>query len=108
MSPRPFTEKKRLQPETMEPYWNGRGVAINHWYHVNTLLDAKRDTGFIQRDETPLEFGGNTPSGGKFAVPWDMHGWTADSDHDGPSGFKVKPFSYYDSQEKEKKTKKKE
>mmetsp|Transcript_26340 Transcript_26340/g.62675 ORF Transcript_26340/g.62675 Transcript_26340/m.62675 type:complete len:104 (-) Transcript_26340:380-691(-) len=35
-------------------------------------------------------------------------GWTADSDHDGPSGFKVKPFSYYDSQEKEKKTKKKE
>jgi Mo-co oxidoreductase dimerisation domain len=24
-----------VQPERMEPYWNSRGVAINHWYHVN-------------------------------------------------------------------------
>jgi Mo-co oxidoreductase dimerisation domain len=24
-----------VQPERMEPYWNARGVAINHWYHVN-------------------------------------------------------------------------
>lgn len=38
------------------------------------MLDAKHESGFIERDETPVEFGGNTPSGGKFAVPWDMHG----------------------------------
>jgi sulfite oxidase len=24
-----------VQPERMEPYWNSRGIAINHWYHVN-------------------------------------------------------------------------
>lgn len=24
-----------VQPERMEPYWNSRGVGINHWYHVN-------------------------------------------------------------------------
>ena len=59
-------------------------------------MDPKRETGFIQRDESDVEFGGNTPSGGKFAVPWDMHGWSADTLHDGPSGFKIKPFSYYD------------
>lgn len=23
------------QPETMAPYWNARGIAINHWYHSN-------------------------------------------------------------------------
>jgi sulfite oxidase len=23
-----------VQPETMEPFWNARGVCINHWYHV--------------------------------------------------------------------------
>jgi hypothetical protein len=41
---------------------------------LQTMLDAKHESGFIERDETPVEFGGNTPSGGKFAVPWDMHG----------------------------------
>jgi len=25
---------RTLQPEQMEPYWNARGVCINHWYHV--------------------------------------------------------------------------
>ena len=23
-----------VQPSVMSPYWNARGVAINHWYHV--------------------------------------------------------------------------
>jgi sulfite oxidase len=27
-----------VQPERMEPYWNARGIAINHWYHVNVSL----------------------------------------------------------------------
>ena len=27
-----------------------------------------------------IEFG-NTPTGGKFAEHWDMHGWTADEEH---------------------------
>jgi hypothetical protein len=59
-------------------------------------LDHKREVGFIQKDQSQVEFGGNTPSGGKFAVPWNLHGWSADPKHDGPSNFKVKPFSYYD------------
>mmetsp|Transcript_30240 Transcript_30240/g.50243 ORF Transcript_30240/g.50243 Transcript_30240/m.50243 type:complete len:86 (-) Transcript_30240:252-509(-) len=30
-----------------------------------------------------------------------MHGWSADPQHDGPSGFKVKTSSYYDGNETE-------
>jgi len=31
-----------LQPERMEPYWNARGVCINHWYHVKVRVFACR------------------------------------------------------------------
>jgi sulfite oxidase len=27
-----------VQPERMEPYWNSRGIGINHWYHVNVSI----------------------------------------------------------------------
>lgn len=27
-----------VQPERMEPYWNARGIGINHWYHVNVSI----------------------------------------------------------------------
>lgn len=43
-----------------------------------------------------LEFGGNTPSGGKFAEPWNWHGWTAYPQHSGDTNFKRKAQSYYD------------
>jgi hypothetical protein len=49
----------------------------------------------FQRDGTLIEFGGNTPTGGKFAEPWVMHGWTADAEHGSPSGLKVKPKTFY-------------
>jgi hypothetical protein len=61
---------------------------------IQTELDPKRESGFLQRDGSEVEFGGNTPSGGKFAVPRDMHDCSADRLHAGPSGFKIKPFSY--------------
>ena len=28
-----------IQPETMDPYWNARGVCINNWYRVKVVLD---------------------------------------------------------------------
>jgi hypothetical protein len=43
-----------------------------------SLMDPKHKPGFVQHDGSPIEFGGNTPTGGIFAKPWDMHGWTAD------------------------------
>ena len=49
-----------------------------------------------QEDGSPVEFYGNTPSGGKFASPWSLHGWSADPDHRGNSGFKIKAKSVYD------------
>ena len=27
------------QPETMEPYWNPRGVCVNHLHHENATSD---------------------------------------------------------------------
>ena len=36
-----------VQPERMEPYWNSRGIAINHWYHVNV---SKRSTYLNEAD----------------------------------------------------------
>ena len=59
------------------------------------MLDPNTNSGSIQHDGTPIEFGGNTPSGGKFAEPWDMHGWTADPEHKKPSGLKTKTRSVY-------------
>lgn len=61
-----------------------------------TTLDPNSNPGTLQRDGSPVEFGGNTPTGGKFAEKWDMHGWSADPEHSGPSGFKTKNQSFYD------------
>ena len=68
-----------VQPETAAPYWNARGVCINHWYHVKVLLDPNRPKGEVVRMSS--EFVTNTPSGGKFREPWGMHGWTIDPKH---------------------------
>ena len=31
-----FDSAFNVQPERMDPFWNPRGIAINHWYHVET------------------------------------------------------------------------
>jgi sulfite oxidase len=69
-----------VQPERMEPYWNARGVCINHWYRVRTTLDPNREKGSVEHDRSKVEFE-NTPSGGKFLTPWGKHGWTSDPEH---------------------------
>lgn len=69
-----------VQPEKMEPFWNARGICINHWYHVKSTLDPNREKEVIAHDQSLYEFG-NTPTGGKFAKPWGQHGWTIDPDH---------------------------
>jgi hypothetical protein len=79
-----------VQPERMEPYWNARGVCINHFYHVNATLDPNIEKGVLLRENKPEEFGGNTPSGGEFSKKWGLHGWTADRQHDDDAHFKVK------------------
>ena len=69
-----------VQPEKMEPFWNARGVCINHWYHVKTTLDPKKPKSFTMHDKSQIEFH-NTPSGGKFVKKWGAHGWTSDPNH---------------------------
>ena len=69
-----------VQPERMEPYWNARGVCINHWYHVNVTLDPNREKDAVAHDSSEVEFA-NTPSTGKFNKPWGRHGWTTDPKH---------------------------
>lgn len=81
-----------VQPERMEPYWNARGVCINHWYHVKTTLDPNRVKDHVTHDNTEPEFG-NTPSGGKFVQPWGQHGWTIDPDHQTDPKAHVEPES---------------
>ena len=34
-----------VQPSVMAPYWNARGIAINHWYHVKVTLDPSLPKG---------------------------------------------------------------
>lgn len=67
-----------VQPERMEPYWNARGVGINHWYHVKTVLDPFVAKGQVMRNISEYS---NTPSGGTFKEQWGMHGWTSDPQH---------------------------
>jgi hypothetical protein len=69
-----------VQPETMPPYWNARGIAINHWYHVKVDLDPRMDKGKMERQE-PEEGFANTPSGGTFERAWGLGGWKLDPEH---------------------------
>ena len=57
-------------------------------------MDPNKNPGQVHHDGSPVEFG-NTPSGGKFASPWTLHGWTADPEHKGNSGFKTSHVSVY-------------
>lgn len=81
-----------LQPEKMEPYWNARGVCINHWYHVKTQLDPNREKETIVHDNSEIEFA-NAPTGGKFEQPWGQHGWTTDPKHQTDPRAHVEPES---------------
>lgn len=69
-----------VQPSEMAPYWNARGIAINHWYHVKVKLDPKLNKGEIIRNELEEGFA-NTPTGGKFDRPWALGGWKLDPEH---------------------------
>lgn len=69
-----------VQPSVMAPYWNARGIAINHWYHVKVTLDPNLPKGEIIRRE-PEEGFANTPSGGHFDRKWAMGGWKLDPQH---------------------------
>lgn len=69
-----------VQPSHMAPYWNARGIAINHWYHVKVTLDPNLRKGEIIRCEIEDGFP-NTPSGGHFDRKWAMGGWTLDPKH---------------------------
>lgn len=71
-----------VQPETMAPYWNARGIAINHWYHVKVQLDPNKAKGTVTR-QSPEEGFPNTPSGGTFDKTWGMGGWKVDPQHTG-------------------------
>lgn len=70
-----------VQPSVMAPYWNARGIAINHWYHVRVTLDPHLPRGEMVRSE-PEEGFANTPSGGEFPRRWAMGGWKIDPQHD--------------------------
>eukprot|EP00339_Tiarina_fusa_P021654 CAMPEP_0116996322 /NCGR_PEP_ID=MMETSP0472-20121206/168_1 /TAXON_ID=693140 ORGANISM="Tiarina fusus, Strain LIS" /NCGR_SAMPLE_ID=MMETSP0472 /ASSEMBLY_ACC=CAM_ASM_000603 /LENGTH=650 /DNA_ID=CAMNT_0004694907 /DNA_START=127 /DNA_END=2076 /DNA_ORIENTATION=+ len=76
-----------VQPERMEPYWNARGVCINHWYHVSTTMDPNKDKDYIRHEGQEW---GNTPSGGRFPKAWGDHGWTSDPKHADDANFKLK------------------
>lgn len=73
-----------VQPSVMAPYWNARGIAINHWYHVKITLDPNLEKGEIIPHDPPGEEGygfSNTPSGGHFDRKWALGGWKIDPDH---------------------------
>jgi sulfite oxidase len=68
-----------VQPQFPKPYWNSRGVSVNHWYRVNVTLDPSVKAGAISNPAAALVRQGkfaNTPSSGEFMVPWKEHGWT--------------------------------
>ena len=69
-----------VQPEKMAPYWNPRGIAINHWYHSKVELDPSLPQGAVKRPESEFGFS-NTPSGGHFDRQWGLGGWMVDKNH---------------------------
>mmetsp|Transcript_17118 Transcript_17118/g.39628 ORF Transcript_17118/g.39628 Transcript_17118/m.39628 type:complete len:521 (-) Transcript_17118:125-1687(-) len=69
-----------VQPERMAPYWNARGVAINHWYHVKVSLDPSKNKGEIERPNLAQGYT-NTPTGGKYDRAWGYGGWKLDPEH---------------------------
>ncbi len=75
--------------------WNPSSTGTREVLLQAVMMDPKHNPGFVQHDGSPIEFGGNTPTGGKFAEPWDRHGGTADPEHRGDSGFKTNAKSYY-------------
>jgi len=58
-----------VQPERSEPYYNARGVCINHWYRVPVVIDPSKPAGFVQRVDPDDQFS-NKPTGGNFHTKW--------------------------------------
>mmetsp|Transcript_14143 Transcript_14143/g.27102 ORF Transcript_14143/g.27102 Transcript_14143/m.27102 type:complete len:656 (-) Transcript_14143:81-2048(-) len=76
-----------VQPSVMAPYWNPRGIAINHWYHVKVTLDPSMEKGKIIHGDPDHEGFPNTPTGGHFDRQWGFSGFKLDPEHmelDGP------------------------
>jgi hypothetical protein len=51
-----------VQPEAMEPYWNARGVCINHWYHVKSTMDPNKKKSYLRHDPENQQFGNTMDS----------------------------------------------
>eukprot|EP00755_Sulcionema_specki_P034122 Sspe_Gene.102289::Locus_77270_Transcript_2_3_Confidence_0.429_Length_2013::g.102289::m.102289/K00387/SUOX; sulfite oxidase len=62
-----------VQPESVAPYYNARGVVVNEWYHVPVALDPTKPAGTVQQAKGEDAF--NPPTGGHFKKPWRAHGW---------------------------------
>lgn len=70
-----------VQPSIMSPYWNPRGIAINHWYHVKITLDPTLEKGVTIRTDPQGEVFSNTPTGGRFDREWGYSGFQLDPEH---------------------------
>ena len=105
-----------VQPERVEPFWNARGVCINHWYRVPVVVDPK-----LEKDQpADLREFGNTPSGaaprvwyvmcvvmtrrsragGQFLKPWGHHGFDHESAADVRQANKGQHFVSYEDWKK--------
>lgn len=67
-----------VQPESIMPYYNARGVVINEWYHVPVKLNPKLPANTTIVHAPSPEDLLNPPSGGHFYAPWKHHGWTSE------------------------------
>lgn len=64
-----------VQPETVLPFYNARGVVVNSMYHVPVTLDPNMPKGKRELVKGQDHF--NPPTGGRFLRQWEKHGWTS-------------------------------
>jgi len=64
-----------VQPSTIAPYYNARGVVVNDWYHVPINVDPKLKKNDVIRVQGQDHF--NPPTGGHFRRNWEKHGWAS-------------------------------
>ena len=64
-----------VQPDKVLPYYNARGVVVNHQYRVPVVLDPKLEKGRVIVCKGEDHF--NPPTGGHFRRNWYKHGWSS-------------------------------
>ena len=64
-----------VQPESVGPFINPRGVVVNSMYRVPVSMDAKSRVGYFQGPQGQDAF--NPPTGGHFLRKWNEHGWAS-------------------------------